>query len=89
MMLFRRFAPPLSNRRQRDVRLRFELLEQRQLLYGEHLAPLVDPVPIEASWLAPDFAMPDVNATSPTTDQTVSPRNYIGTVTGWYFGYAT
>ncbi len=59
------------------------------MLYGEHAAPLVDPLPVESTWLAPDFAMPDVNATSLTNDQAVSPRNYLGTVTGWYFGFAT
>ena len=38
---------------------------------------------------APDFALPDVNATSPTFNQTVSPRDYLQKVSAWYFGHAT
>ena len=36
-----------------------------------------------------DFALIDVNPTSATFDQPVSPRDYLGQVTGWYFGHAT
>ncbi len=64
-----------------------ESLEARQMLYGA------------AEWLAPvaaegegapvaDFSLDDVNATSPTSGQQVSPRDYMGQVSGWYFGSA-
>ncbi len=36
----------------------------------------------------PDFALVDVNSTSGTFEQQVSPRNYIGEVSGYYFGNA-
>ena len=37
----------------------------------------------------PDFALVDVNETSTTFDQAVSPRDYLQKVSAWYFGYAT
>lgn len=36
-----------------------------------------------------DFALEDVNATSPRFGQVVSPRDYLQKVSGWYFGHAT
>lgn len=36
-----------------------------------------------------DFALLDVNPTSVRYDTPVSPRDYIGRVTAWYFGHAT
>lgn len=38
---------------------------------------------------APDFLLQDVNPNSPTSGQNVSPRGYIGNVSGYYFGAAT
>lgn len=37
----------------------------------------------------PDFALTDVNATSETYQQMVSPQDYVGQVSGWYFGHST
>ena len=37
----------------------------------------------------PDFELVDVNATSPSNQQVISPRDYLGQVSGWYFGFAT
>ena len=37
----------------------------------------------------PDFALVDVNSTSATYDQAVSPRDYLQKVSAWYFGHAT
>jgi len=37
----------------------------------------------------PDFALTDVNPTSATYDQAVSPRDYLREVSAWYFGHAT
>ena len=39
--------------------------------------------------MVPVFSLPDVNGTSSTYDQSVSPRDYLQQVSGWYFGYAT
>lgn len=37
----------------------------------------------------PDFSLTDVNANSPTSNQAVSPRDYLEQVSAWYFGHAT
>lgn len=37
----------------------------------------------------PDFALVDVNATSASYDQAVSPRDYLDQVSGWYFTQST
>ena len=39
--------------------------------------------------IIPDFVLQDVNPNSPTTGQDVSPRDYLGTTSGYYFGAAT
>lgn len=39
--------------------------------------------------LVADFSLPDVNPASPRAGATVSPRDYAGVVTGWYFGHST
>lgn len=38
---------------------------------------------------APDFSIQDVNDTSPRFNDMVSPRDYQGQVSAWYFGHAT
>ena len=35
----------------------------------------------------PDFALVDINETSASYNQSVSPRDYLDHVTGWYFGH--
>jgi hypothetical protein len=37
----------------------------------------------------PDFSLPDVNPASPRAGTNVSPRDYEGQVSAWYFGHAT
>jgi hypothetical protein len=37
----------------------------------------------------PDFHVMDVNQSSVTHDQPVSPRDYLQRVSAWYFGHAT
>ena len=37
----------------------------------------------------PDFTLLDVNPGSPRFGQAVSPRDYLGQVSAWYFGHAT
>jgi hypothetical protein len=44
-------------------------------------APVPDPVP--------DFSLPDANPASPRFDTLVSPRDYLGQASAWYFGHAT
>ena len=36
-----------------------------------------------------DFGLVDVNSTSESFGETVSPRDYIGKVSGYYFGHST
>ena len=54
-----------------------EVLEERLMLDG---------VGVTAQ---PDFHLTDVNATSSTSGQAVSPRDYLEQVSAWYFGHAT
>lgn len=37
----------------------------------------------------PDFRLVDVNPNSVTYDHPVSPREYVGEVSAWYFGHST
>ena len=38
--------------------------------------------------MMPDFGLMDVNSTSSTYGQLVSPRDYLQQVSGWYFTHA-
>ncbi|WAS95314.1 hypothetical protein [Nannocystis punicea] len=38
---------------------------------------------------APDWTLVDVNPDSATHDQPRGPRDYAGSVSGWYFAHAT
>jgi hypothetical protein len=37
----------------------------------------------------PDFSLPDVNSNSLSHGQDVSPRQFMGQISAWYFGHAT
>lgn len=63
-----------------------EHLEPRQMLDG---GGMVDSGPPVDGEMVPDFALVDVNSTSPTHGKKVSPRDYVGQISGWYFGHAT
>ncbi len=39
--------------------------------------------------IVPDFALTDENPASSTYQDSVSPRDYLGQVSAWYFGHAT
>ena len=39
--------------------------------------------------MVPDFSLPDINPLSPSYGSTISPRDLVGQVTGWYFIKAT
>ena len=54
-----------------------EMLEDRLMLAGAGLSA------------QPDFHLQDVNTTSASFDQAVSPRDYLQEVSAWYFGHAT
>lgn len=47
------------------------------------------PGDVDVGYLAPDFALEDVNPASPTAAEVVSPRDYVGRVSAYYFGHAT
>ncbi len=67
--------------------LRVEALEPRMMLHGG--ADDFAPAAAEAESTAmPDFALVDVNQSSTTANQEVSPRDYLQQVSGWYFGSA-
>jgi hypothetical protein len=53
---------------------------------SEPFTPPKDEVPEDA---APDFSLFDVNTTSPTAGEQVSPRDHLRKVSAWYFGHAT
>ncbi len=67
--------------------LRFERLNDRVMLYAAVLQAEGES-DISAEQVA-DFALVDENPTSATHQTAVSPRDYLGQVTGWYFGHAT
>jgi hypothetical protein len=39
--------------------------------------------------VAPEFSLLDVNDTSTTAGEHVSPRDQLGRISAWYFGHAT
>ncbi|HHH11992.1 MAG TPA: hypothetical protein ENK23_07970 [Sorangium sp.] len=45
--------------------------------------------PLPAGELAPDFSLPDVNKNSASYGTDVSPRDFIGHGSAWYFGHST
>jgi hypothetical protein len=45
--------------------------------------------PNELPQVVPDFLLLDVNSSSPTFDQDVSPRDSLGLITAWYFSGGT
>ena len=45
--------------------------------------------PVVGAAAVTDFGLLDVNPTSLRSGQIVSPRDYLGTVSAWYFGHST
>lgn len=39
--------------------------------------------------IVPDFTLIDSNQNSSQYEKEVSPRDYIGSISGWYFGHGT
>ena len=48
-----------------------------------------DPVRPAAGQPMPDFSLVDQNPASATAGKAVSPRQFLGKVSAWYFGHAT
>lgn len=63
-----------------------ETLESRHLLAAGGILGMI--AGEGESTPMPDFSLPDVNPNSPTASQSVSPRDYLEQVSGWYFGNA-
>lgn len=66
-----------------------ESLEARQLLHGGTAADAEMVAEGELDQVVPDFSLVDVNATSSRFNENISPRDYTGGVSAWYFGHAT
>ncbi|MBI4717874.1 MAG: hypothetical protein HY763_08735 [Planctomycetes bacterium] len=45
--------------------------------------------PVASAAVLPDFSLRDVNPRSARYDSEVSPRDYLGQVSAWYFGHST
>jgi hypothetical protein len=45
--------------------------------------------PVDPAGAMPDFSLPDVNPNSATHGNLVSPRQFLGSVSAYYFGSAT
>lgn len=61
------------------------------LLYGcseDSADTPLDPGGLPAD-VVPEFSLLDVNPNSATKDSRLSPRDYLQTVSAWYFGHAT
>ena len=65
-----------------------ESLEPRQMLHGSDLLAAEATAEGEDQLVA-DFSLIDVNPNSATYNQAVSPRDFLGGVSAWYFGHAT
>ena len=69
-------------------RTRLESLEPRQLLHGGDVVEVGAAAEGENDQVS-DFSLVDVNPNSETYNQAISPRDYLGEVSAWYFGHAT
>lgn len=69
-------------------RVAFESLEARLAMDAAAAVAVTDAAEGEATDL-PDFTLEDVNPASPRFEQAVSPSDYQGKATAWYFGYST
>ncbi len=45
--------------------------------------------PVLSEDALPDFSVIDANSASPSFREAVSPRDYLGEVSAWYFGHST
>ena len=68
---------------------RFEILENRTLLHASSLVSDDLGSEGEPYEIVPDFSLVDVNPTSDTFNQTISPRDFDQGISAWYFGRST
>lgn len=73
--------------------LQLQTLELRQLMAVDAVQQPEPPAWVELAEGedAPmaDFSLVDVNPNSATYNQSISPRQYLGKMSAWYFGHAT
>jgi len=99
-----RYAFHCANRAassRRDLSFMFPIFENRSLRSSARAAVVAalflalgcgdkDPVqPPPPQGVMPDFSLQDANPNSATYGQQVSPRQFLGDVSAWYFGHAT
>jgi hypothetical protein len=65
-----------------------ENLESRQMLHGSDVLA-AEAAPEGEDDLVADFSLIDVNPNSASYNQPVSPRDFLGGVSAWYFGQST
>jgi len=85
-----RFARTWGRSDRRRSSLQIEQLEPRMMLHGgmDPFEELLAEGETSAQAM-PDFALVDVNATSSSYNQAVSPRDHLERVSGWYFSSFT
>lgn len=73
------------------MRRRFAVCRMAPLLALALLATACDKddPAVPTQQVMPDFTLLDVNPTSATAAQPISPRDYLQKVSAWYFGHAT
>ena len=69
-------------------RLLIDPLESRQLLTADAIVAVNEVAEGESNLVA-DFSLTDVNPNSATYNQSISPRDYLGQTSVWYFGHST
>jgi hypothetical protein len=52
-------------------------------------APDPPETPVLSEDALPDFSVVDANSASPRFREAVSPRDYLGEISAWYFGHST
>ncbi len=81
---------PKPHRLRRRAGTGVEVLESRQVMDGAGIPALfLDGAEGEPGSQVANFALVDVNASSPKFNQTVSPGDYLQHATAWYFGHST
>lgn len=98
----KRIVARSNGMRKRRIGSWLETLEIRQALAADTVAEVSTAGGLAATAVAsdqaegelganpvPDFSLTDVNPNSATYNQTVSPRQYLGKITAWYFGHST
>jgi len=75
-----------SRRHRGGAAIGFEQLEARRVMYG---AGVLDFGEGEAGSTVAEFSLADVNPSSNSFNQSISPSDYLQQVSAWYFGHST